>query len=118
MLLLASKDPRVAAVRPRRPRSLLSVWEMEERTRSSVYATAQTVVWPWADPGVARSARKPNVSLDWLTAGPNTLYLCAPIEDQQRLAPAFGGLLNDLINQAYLPRRQDRAGRSTRRCSS
>jgi type IV secretion system protein VirD4 len=29
------------------------------------------------------------------------LYLCAPIEDQRRLAPAFGGLLNDLINQVY-----------------
>ena len=35
------------------------------------------------------------------SAGPNTLYLCAPIEDQKRLAPAFGGLLNDLIAQAY-----------------
>jgi type IV secretion system protein VirD4 len=42
------------------------------------------------------------VRLDDLLAGSNTLYLCAPIEDQQRLAPAFGGLLNDLIKQIYL----------------
>jgi type IV secretion system protein VirD4 len=100
-------------------KGLASVWEMEERTRSSIYATAQTVVWPWSDPGVAASARTPKlpkaggrrargkqdgpgyVDLSWLLSGPNTVYLCSPIEDQRRLAPAFGGLLNDLINQAY-----------------
>jgi type IV secretion system protein VirD4 len=96
-------------------KGLASVWEMEERTRSSIYATAQTVVWPWADPGVAASARSPkpsgrrpgrqhsqgHVDLGWLLSDANTVYLCSPIEDQRRLAPAFGGLLNDLINQAY-----------------
>jgi type IV secretion system protein VirD4 len=93
-------------------KSLMSVWEMEERTRSSIYATAQTVIWPWTDPGVAASARSPKdkkgrrkpfvgVDLAWLLSGQNTMYLCSPIEDQRRLAPAFGGLLNDLINQAY-----------------
>lgn len=100
--LLASSDGGVATGAAEALRSLLSIWEMEERTRSSVYATAQTVVWPWADPGVATAAREPNVDLEWLLSGPNTLYLCAPIEDQQRLAPAFGGLLNDLIKQVYL----------------
>lgn len=82
--------------------ALNAIWAMEERTRSSVYATAQTVVWPWSDPGVASAAREPNVTLDWLTSGANTAYLCAPIEDQRRLAPAFGGLLNGLIKDIYL----------------
>jgi type IV secretion system protein VirD4 len=93
-------------------KAVVSVWEMEERTRSSIYATAQTVVWPWTDPGVAASSRsrkgkdgRPTkfvgVDLPWLLSGSNTIYLCSPIEDQKRLAPAFGGLLNDLINQAY-----------------
>ncbi len=92
-------------------KSLMSVWEMEERTRSSIYATAQTVVWPWTDPGVAESARavrgngrrnpRAGIDLQWLLSDANTVYLCSPIEDQRRLAPAFGGLLNDLINQAY-----------------
>jgi type IV secretion system protein VirD4 len=59
------------------------------------------VVWAWADPGVAAAARRPDLDLDWLVGGANTLYLCAPIEDQRRLAPAFGGLLNDLIGQIY-----------------
>lgn len=100
--LMASDDGDVAIGASEAYRSVLSIWEMEDRTRSSVYATAQTVVWPWSDPGVASSARKPNIRLDWLLAGANSLYLCAPIEDQQRLAPAFGGLLNDLIKQVYL----------------
>ncbi len=92
-------------------KGLVSVWEMEDRTRSSIYATAQTVIWPWTDPGVAASSRlskgkgggrgRPAVDLPWLLSGSNTVYLCSPIEDQKRLAPAFGGLLNDLINQAY-----------------
>jgi type IV secretion system protein VirD4 len=93
-------------------KGLVSVWEMEERTRSSIYATAQTVIWPWTDPGVAASSRTllrkrrsgrsvGGVDLAWLLSGANTVYLCSPIEDQRRLAPAFGGLLNDLINQAY-----------------
>lgn len=83
-------------------RSLLSLWDDDERTRSSVYATARTVVWPWAEPGMAESSRGDSVDLDWLLAGPNTLYLCSPIEDQTRLAPAFGGFLNDIIKQIYL----------------
>jgi len=101
-------------------KGLTSVWEMEDRTRSSIYATAQTVVWPWSDPGVAESASPPkknghdhpgqwakkdepsnSIDLPWLLGGSNTVYLCSPIEDQRRLAPAFGGLLNDVINQAY-----------------
>lgn len=79
--------------------ALLGVWQLDDRTRASVYATAQTVVWPWMDPGVAESARRSDIDLGWLRAGDNTVYLCAPIEDQQRLAPAFGGLLSDLIKQ-------------------
>lgn len=82
-------------------RSLLSLWDDDERTRASVYSTARTVVWPWAEPGMASSSRGTSVDLDWLLDGANSLYLCAPIEDQVRLAPAFGGFLNDIIKQAY-----------------
>ena len=94
-------------------KALVSVWDLDDRTRSSIYATSQTLIWPWTDPGVAASARigalasgdgegdAGGVDLEWLLSGANTVYLCSPIEDQRRLAPAFGGLLNDLINQAY-----------------
>lgn len=100
--LLESKDPIVQDGATRTSQAVMSIWAMEEETRSSVYATAQTVVWPWADPGVAAASRGKSLSLDWLLGGPNTLYLCAPIEDQERLSPAFGGLLNDLVKQVFL----------------
>jgi type IV secretion system protein VirD4 len=100
-LVLADRDTQVATDAAEAARGLLAIWEMEDRTRSSVYATAQTVVWPWAEPSVAASSHGPSIDLDWLLADANTVYLCAPIEDQRRLAPAFGGLLNDLIAQAY-----------------
>jgi type IV secretion system protein VirD4 len=100
-VLLCDPDDAVVTAAAEAARSLMGVWDMEERTRSSVYATAQTVVWPWADPGVAASSRGRSIDLLWLLSGKNSVYLCSPIEDQRRLAPAFGGLLNDLINQAY-----------------
>jgi type IV secretion system protein VirD4 len=100
-LVISAGDARVAIDAAEAARGLLAIWEMEDRTRSSVYATAQTVVWPWAEPTVAASSQCPSVDLDWLLGDANTVYLCAPIEDQRRLAPAFGGLLNDLIAQAY-----------------
>jgi type IV secretion system protein VirD4 len=108
--LLGHADPAIAVGAVETTQALLAVWEMEERTRSSVYATAQTVTWPWADPGVAAASRGTGLDLDWLLSDANTLYLCAPIEDQRRLAPAFGGLLNDLIAQAY--RRVAQTGRA------
>jgi type IV secretion system protein VirD4 len=99
--ILLSRDDEIATGAAEASRGLLAVWDMDERTCSSVYATVQTVVWPWSEAAVAASSRGSSVDLDWLLADANTLYLCAPIEDQRHLAPAFGGLLNDLIGHAY-----------------
>lgn len=104
-VLMVDEDDEVALGAVDASQGLVAVWEMDERTRSSVYATAQTVVWPWSDPGVAASSRHggaaDDVGLAWLLSDVNSLYLCSPIEDQRRLAPAFGGLLNDLVGQVY-----------------
>lgn len=99
--LIASGDPELIAGAEEAGKALLGIWQMDERTRSSVYATAQSVVWPWADPGVASSSTSSDIDLDWLCSGPNTLYICAPGDDQQRLSTVFGGLLGDLIRQAF-----------------
>lgn len=86
-------------------KALAAIWNLDDRARSGAYSTAQTLIWPWTEPTVAASStRDPEVAptdLAWLHAGANTLYLCSPIEDQHRLAPAIGGLLNDILNQAY-----------------
>jgi type IV secretion system protein VirD4 len=96
-----------------------AVWNMDERVRSSVYGTVQTVVQAWLDPAVDASATldQPDqrfVDLDWLTdpQRANTLYLVAPLDDQDRLAPVLGGLLGDLKDQAY---QRDVAGRGLER---
>ncbi|MGK2886846.1 MAG: type IV secretory system conjugative DNA transfer family protein [Rhodococcus sp. (in: high G+C Gram-positive bacteria)] len=76
-------------------------WSTDPRTTSSVYATARNAVWPWTDPGLAASAEGCEITLDWLCAGPNTLYLCAPLGDESRVGVLFAALLHDLIAQAF-----------------
>ena len=80
---------------------LEGLWRNDARTVSSVYATARTIVWPWVDPLVATASAGWTVDLDWLTADANTLYVCAPVADQHRLRPVLGGMLNDLVGQAF-----------------
>jgi type IV secretion system protein VirD4 len=81
--------------------AITAVWDLDERTRGSTYATCQTMVEPWLDPEVAAAARGCSIDLEWLLSGPNTLYLCAPTHEQQRLSTVLGGLLGDLMQQAY-----------------
>ncbi len=80
---------------------LEGLWRNDHRTVSSVYATARTMVWPWIDPLVARSTASCTIDLDWLLEKSNTLYVCIPLNDQHRLRPVLGGLLNDLVGQAF-----------------
>jgi type IV secretion system protein VirD4 len=96
----------------------------DPRIRGSIYATARLAFEAWSDPSVAHSAghdprrayNSPNddrwdhrprwVDLDWLMGAEhdgraNTLYLCAPDTEFQRLAPVLGGLLGDLREQIH-----------------
>jgi len=66
-----------------------------------VYATARDAVWPWADPDIAASAETSDITLDWLLAGNNTLYLCAPLGDETRIGVVFAMLLHDLITRPF-----------------
>lgn len=82
-----------------------ATWARDDRQRSAVYTTAETVVEAFADPWVAESARTkwdPNaVSPRSLLTGTNTLYLCAPAHDQRRLRPLFATLAGSVIEAAY-----------------
>ncbi len=80
---------------------LEGLWRNDHRTVSSVYATARTMVWPWIDPLVATSTASCTTDLDWLMERNNTLFVCIPLNDQHRLRPVLGGLLNDLVGQAF-----------------
>jgi type IV secretion system protein VirD4 len=105
-------------------------WARDDRQRSAVYTTAETVVEVFADPSIAasalpmgtRSSRRASgiVAIDThdgsahdgsahdgcidplgLLDGTHTLYLCAPAHDQRRLRPLFATLVTEVIEAAY-----------------
>jgi type IV secretion system protein VirD4 len=100
---------------------LISLHREDHKIRSSIYATARLAGQAWLEPAVAHSAtadprltyasdevwpRRPRyIDLDWLMEGDddhaNTLYLAAPDEEFERLAPVLGGLLSDLKGQIH-----------------
>lgn len=99
--LTAHIDPTVATAAQQVQGWLHGQWSTDPRTTSSIYVTARNAVWPWADPQVAASADTCDITLDWLLAGSNTLYLCAPLGDESRIGVVFAVLLHDLIAQAF-----------------
>ena len=96
---LASDDATVRAWATIAYNGLLAVWNNDERTTSGIYVTAQRMLGIWQDPLVAAACQACDVDLDWLVKGSNTLYICGPLNEQDRLAVLFGGVLSDLIEQ-------------------
>ena len=88
--------------------ALQATWGRDERQRSAVYTTAETVVEVFSDPAVAASAVPGRCDIDpvALLDGHHSLYLCAPAHEQRRLRPLFSGLVTRVIEAAY-----DRAAR-------
>ena len=84
----------------------------EDRTRSSAYTTAETVLAAFGDPGVlATTTREPTIDPDRLLDGGNhTLYICGPLHEQARLRPLFTALIEQTIARIY-----DRANRTSDR---
>jgi type IV secretion system protein VirD4 len=75
-------------------------WCRDERTRSSVYTTAETILAPFAGDvhdGVSRTAFEP----DDLLGGSHTVYLCAPAHDQRRLRGYFTALTQQTLSLAF-----------------
>ncbi|MGC9962140.1 MAG: type IV secretory system conjugative DNA transfer family protein [Acidimicrobiales bacterium] len=82
----------------------------EERQRSSVFATAETIVAGFADPAVAAASSGPGVDAAGLADGSSrTLYCCAPAREQERLRPVFVALLRQVLDGAF--ERSGRLGR-------
>ncbi len=99
--MVESEDKNLGRAAARVQRWMKGLWELDPRTSSSVYATARTAIWPWADPDVAAVSERCDIDLAWLLRGTNTVYLATPPADQDRLAPVLGGLIADLVNQAF-----------------
>ena len=74
----------------------------EERQRSSIYTTTETILAAYADPGVLDSALVSELEPDrLLDGGSHTAYFCAPIHEQRRLRPLFVTALEQIIARVY-----------------
>ncbi len=85
-----------------------ATWCRDERTRSSVSTTAETVLAPFAADEAVRPAAatfEPRL----LFGGPHTLFLSAPAHDQRRLRGYFTALAQQVLTLAF--ERATRAGR-------
>ena len=84
-----------------------ATWCRDERTKSSVYTTAETVLAPFAHgpPGPQAGTFEP----EHLLGGSHTLYLCAPAHDQRRLRGYFTALTQAVLSYAFS--RATRTGR-------
>lgn len=79
-----------------------ATWNRDDRTRSSIYTTAETVLAAYADPHVADSARTCDVDpARLLDGGGHTLYISAPLHEQGRLRPVFTTLVQTVLAAAY-----------------
>lgn len=77
-------------------------WKREQRQKSSVYTTAETVLTAYEDPVVARSARGCDIDpTTFLDGRSRTLYVVSPSHEQRRLRPLFETLLQSMINRAF-----------------
>jgi type IV secretion system protein VirD4 len=74
----------------------------EERQRSSIYTTTETILAAYADPGVLDSALISELEPDrLLDGGAHTVYLCAPVDEQRRLRPLFVTAMEQIIARVY-----------------
>jgi type IV secretion system protein VirD4 len=79
-----------------------SFTNMDDRTRSGIYATTGTVLNAYADPDVLRSALSSGLDAErLLDGGSHTAYLCAPAHEQRRLQPLFSTLVQEIVAAAY-----------------
>ncbi|HUZ43254.1 MAG TPA: type IV secretory system conjugative DNA transfer family protein [Acidimicrobiales bacterium] len=74
----------------------------EERARSSIFTTTETVLDPFAEPD--RSATEAGAVIDpgpLLDGGAHSLFLCAPAHEQRRLRPLFTALVDQVVRTVY-----------------
>ena len=77
-----------------------ATWCRDDRTRSSIYTTAETVLAPFAHPPPGPPADAPS-SPAICCGGAHTLYLCAPAHDQRRLRGYFTALTQQVLAHAF-----------------
>ncbi len=82
-----------------------ATWKKEERQRSSVYTTAETILEIFYDPDVAQSEIAGHYrgipDPRTFISSRDTLYLCAPAHDQRRCRTLMAAVATHIIRAAY-----------------
>ncbi|GIJ24104.1 type IV secretory system conjugative DNA transfer family protein [Micromonospora lutea] len=82
-------------------RAFAGIRALAPQTMTSVYATATTLLTAYSSAAVRRNSESDFQVDDFFDGRANTLYLCAPPEDQRLLAPIFTMLIQRVIAEAY-----------------
>jgi type IV secretion system protein VirD4 len=93
----AAVTPILAEADEEAARAFTATQNREERQRSSVYTTAETMLAGFADPRVAAETAGADYTPEALLSGPNTLYLVGPRTEQERLRAVFAALIQELV---------------------
>lgn len=72
----------------------------DERIRSSVATTLETVLSPFEDPVVAASTSRSDFDTGELIDSAGTLYLCGPTHEQHRVQGLFSALVSTVVADA------------------
>ena len=77
--------------------ALMACERRDERIRSSVATTLETVLAPFEDPTVAAWTSSTDFDLDDLIDSRGSLYLCGPSHEQARVQGVFAALVSSVI---------------------
>lgn len=80
---------------------LEGVFAWDEKTIAGARTTAMNVLKAYSDPDLLDVDAAHSVDLRAFLGGRNTLYLCAPLGEQEFLAPVFAAMVKDIITTAY-----------------
>jgi type IV secretion system protein VirD4 len=101
--LFEDLDPVVRRDAVKASQVLHGLWDKADTTVGSVYATANTILRPWATEQGRHSSTGNLVNLDWLLggSGQNTLAISAPPQEQRQLRPVLTGAVSSILDAVY-----------------
>lgn len=80
---------------------LAGILTTDQREQSGIWSTASGVLAAYRSDAALASTAGEVLNADAFCAGAHTLYLCAPSQHQQLLAPLMVGVLRDIRDAAY-----------------
>ncbi len=87
--------------------TLLSVMRAEERERSGIFSTSSTLLSAFRSAATLKAAADPNFDAEHFAASYDTVYITAPTEAQDQLAPLIVAIVDEIRRAVY--RRRSRS---------